>query len=99
MSTGNVFGSARRQARRIYLYELRLRLNHLVPSKTLPTANAAGRPRPIRGAGAPRHATAVAQGLGTGEVVAALCAKAGTVPRHSQIINISPFMPQVLPLY
>jgi hypothetical protein len=92
MLTGKKFG--RQQARPIYVYERRLRLSSLAPSKTPPTANAAGRPRPISGAGAEQRAAA--QGLGIAEVVAAFCAKAGTVPRHNQIINVSPFIPQLL---
>src|SRR5271166_102640 len=95
MLTGEEFGSVRRQAGPICLYERRLRLNSLAPSKTPPTANAAGRPRPIRGAGALRHTT-VAQGLGTVDVVAAFWANVGTALRHSQITNVNPFISNLL---
>lgn len=90
MLTGKEFGSARRLVRPIYLYERRLRFSSLAPSKTPPTANAAGRPRPISGTGA-RH-TAVAQGLGTGTAVGVVCANAGTALRHNQIVNASRFI-------
>jgi len=83
MLTGEEFGSVRRQAGPICLYERRLRLSSLAPSKTPPTANAAGRPRPIRGAGALQ----CAQAIGT-----AFCANAGTVLRHSQVISAKPFI-------
>jgi hypothetical protein len=89
MLSGKKFGG--QQARPIYLYERRRRLNNLTPSKTPPTANAAGSPRPIRGAGA-LQCTAVAQVLGAGTAVAVVCANAGTALRDNQIVNASRFI-------
>jgi hypothetical protein len=81
---------------RCVAYDGRLRRNSLAPSKTPPTASAAGTPKPIRGAGALRQPAAVAQGLGRVDVVAAFWANAGTALRHSQIINVNPFISKLL---